>query len=160
MSLPAATTKPRASIRPRISPASRRCTASGLIRMRLRSTAIGSAPAGAPRPPCPERGRRSRVRWLDRRLAIRADLPDRLERRATAHAGLLELRRADGTDEVARVDLCVTHGTADVRRHAVLDRLDLELALAHVLEVLGRAEQHVDERADKRDDQRDERRET
>src|SRR6185369_16612048 len=41
MSLPARSVKPRRSIRARISPASFRSTASGLIRMRERSTAIG-----------------------------------------------------------------------------------------------------------------------
>src|SRR5690349_6882046 len=46
------------------------------------------------------------------------------------------------------------------RVDAILDRLDLELALAHVLEVLGRPEEHVDERADVRDHERDEHRET
>ena len=34
----------------------------------------------------------------------------------------------------------------------LLHRADLELALAHVLEVLGRAEEHVDHRAEERDD--------
>ena len=40
-----------------------------------------------------------------------------------------------------------------------LDRLDLELALAHVLEVLGRPEQHVDQRPEERRDRAEQRRE-
>ena len=44
--------------------------------------------------------------------------------------------------------------TAEVdRRDALLHRRDLELALAHVLEVLRRAEEHVHERAEERRDQ-------
>ena len=53
------------------------------------------------------------------------------------------------TDRAAKID----------RRDALLHRLDLEVPLAHVLEVLGRAEEHVDEHPEVRDDQRDEHRE-
>src|SRR2546423_1732987 len=146
-------------MRPRISPASRRCTASGLIRMRLPWRAMAAPGPCTPRPPSAERRRGSRLRGLDRRFAVRADLPDRVERRPAAHARLLELRGAHGTDEIAGVDLGVADGAAVVgRREAILDRLDLELALAHVLEVFGRPEEHVDERPEVRDHQRDEHR--
>ena len=74
---------------------------------------------------------------------------------------MLELRGADGTDEVAGVDLRVADRTAVVAGDdALFDRLDLELPLPHVLEVLRRAEEHVDERPDERDDERDEGRQT
>ena len=41
-------------------------------------------------------------------------------------------------------------------REPLLHRLDLELALAHVLEVLGRPEEHVDQRPDERHDRSEE----
>ena len=44
-------------------------------------------------------------------------------------------------------------------REPLLHRLDLELALARVLEVLGRAEEHVDDRPEERREEADERRE-
>src|SRR5438105_11184682 len=107
------------------------------MRMRLRSRATSAPDAGTPRATRTEGRRRSRLRRLDRRLAVGAHLPDRLERGAAAHACLLELRRADGTDEIARVDLRVTDRAAKVgSRDPLLDRLDLQLPLAHVLEVL------------------------
>src|SRR5690349_22862298 len=95
-------------MRPRISPARRRCTASGLIRISERSTAIerGSLLRAAPA------SLRSRLerRELDRRrlhsrLAVRADLPERLERRLAVDARLLQLRRAHRTDEKVGADL-------------------------------------------------------
>ena len=57
-----------------------------------------------------------------------------------------------------------TSAAADLALHLVraepaLDRPDLELALADVLEVLRRAEEHVDQRAEERRDRADERRE-
>src|SRR4051794_39662641 len=82
---------------------------------------------------------------------MRANLPERLERRLAVRARLLQLRRADRTDEIRHVDLRAAYGTMQVAlREAVFHRLDLELPLAHVFEVLGRAEEHVDERADER----------
>src|SRR4051812_11861398 len=105
-----------------ISPASRRCMASGLTRTSVRSRAIegrtllrrfgggllllrrrrfGRRGAAA------ARTRRRRGRELDRRrrrharLAIRADLPERLERLLARLAGLLELGRADRAHEEA-----------------------------------------------------------
>src|SRR5262249_48385980 len=57
-------------------------------------------------------------------------------------------------DEIARVHLGVANRTAEIdRRDPLLHRLHLELPLAHVLEVLGGAEEHVDERAEERRDQ-------
>ena len=54
----------------------------------------------------------------------------------------------------------VADGAADVGRgEPRLDRADLELALAPVVDELRRAEQHVDERPDERREQPDERRE-
>src|SRR5207247_8970546 len=86
---------------------------------------------------------------FDGRLAVRADLPERLERRLAVDARLLQLRRADGTHEELVRDFRATHRAKEIAaREPFLHRLDLELALAHVLEVLGRAEEHVDERAD------------
>src|SRR5581483_9859211 len=84
-------------------------------------------------------GRRScgRARRVDRRLAVRAHLPERLERCPAVHARLPELRRADRTDEEARVDVRATDRAHEPGpRQPVLHRLDLELALADVLEVL------------------------
>ena len=54
-----------------------------------------------------------------------------------------------GTDEEVGADLRPADRAVEVAaREPLLHRLDLELALAHVLEVLRRAEEHVDERAD------------
>src|SRR5215207_2476062 len=84
---------------------------------------------------------------LDTRLAERADLPKRLERLLAVHSRLLELRRADGTDEKRHVDLGPADRAVEVaHREPLLHRLDLELAFAHVLEVLRRPEEHVDDR--------------
>src|SRR4029450_13211050 len=102
MSFPARSVKPRRSMRPRISPARRRCIASGLIRISERSTAIerGSLLRA---PPASGRSRLERGelygRRLDRRLAVRAHLPECLERSLAVGARLLELRRADRADE-------------------------------------------------------------
>src|SRR5205085_9725905 len=125
-------------MRPRISPARRRRTASGLIRTSVRSTATA---------------RDYRRAGLDGGLAVRAHLPQRLERRAAVYARLSQLRRADRAHEVARVDVRAAHRAHEpVTREAVLHRLDLELPLAHVVEILRRPEEHVHERADVRDE--------
>src|SRR5256885_16436133 len=95
-------------MRVRISPTSRRCTASGLIRMSERSSAkaaevysgrgfLPGASAPARRPHL--EGRELDGGRLDRCLAIRADLPERLERRLAVRARLLELRRAHRANE-------------------------------------------------------------
>src|SRR5712691_9814915 len=152
MSFPARRVNPRRSTRARISPASFRSIASGLIRISDRSTAIErTSLLGAS--PAPWRSHLER-RELDRHgfdgcLAVRADLPERLERRLAVDAGLLQLGRADGTHEELVRDFRAAHGAKEIAaREPFLHRLDLELALSHVLQILGWAEQHVDERAD------------
>src|SRR5262249_28068026 len=149
------------SKRARISPASARETASGFARIRVRSTAM-RPPTLAGRASRALRLRPERHRLLrhDRRLAVRADLPGRVERAVAGGARLAELRRADRADEVVRPDRRAAHGAVLlVLAEAPLDRLDLELALVDVGEVLRRPEQHVDERAEERRDRADERRE-
>ena len=91
--------------------------------------------------------------------AVRACLPDRLQRSTAPGAGLLEARRADGADHEARLD----HGAADgaferPQAQPLLDRADLELTLTNVLEVLRRTQEEVDDRAEKRDGEPDQRR--
>src|SRR5712691_4171866 len=141
-------------MRARISPVRRRSTASGLIRMSERSTAIErTSLLGASPPPrgADFKGRNVDCGRLDGGLAVRTHLPERLERRLAVDAGLLQLRRADGTDQEFVGDLRATDRAVEVAaREPLLHRLDLELALTHVLEVLRRAEQHVDERAEVR----------
>src|SRR5262249_7828313 len=91
---------------------------------------------------------------LDRGLAVRADLPQRLERRLAVHARLLELGRANRADEEVDTDLRAADRTMQIAsRESLLHRLDLELALANIFEVLRRAEEHVHERAEERRDQ-------
>ena len=63
-------------------------------------------------------------------------------------ARLAEPRRAHGADEEAGLDRGAAHGTTFVRRAQRLERLHLELALAHLVQVLGRPEEHVDDGAD------------
>src|SRR5579862_303656 len=90
------------------------------------------------------------ARRLDRCLAVRAHLTERLERRTAVDARLPELRRADRADEEAQVDLRAADGADEPpAREPVLHRLDLELPLAHIREVLGRTEEHVDERTER-----------
>ena len=85
--------------------------------------------------------------------------------RATRRAGRTTGRRAGGAScrrarEVRRLDLRAADRAAlVVLREPLLHRLDLELALARVLEVLGRPEEHVDDRAEERREEADERRE-
>src|SRR5437764_14242978 len=118
-------TRPRASKRRTSSPAKPRSIASGLIRTSVRSSATGASlllarqvlggvvlPARATSAArCAQRLRRERSRIVedrraadDRRLAVRADLPERLERRLAGRARLLELRRADRADQEFRLD--------------------------------------------------------
>src|SRR5947208_3945174 len=136
MSLPARSVKPRRSMRARISPASFRCTASGLIRISERSTAIerpsllGASPP--PRRPHLEGRELDRGR-LDGRLAVRAYLPERLERRLAIDARLLELRRAHRADEELGRHLGSADRAVEVApSEPLLHRLDLQLPLAHV----------------------------
>src|SRR5438094_4905149 len=159
MSLPARIVNPLRSIRARISPASFRWTASGLIRISDRSTAIErTSLLGASPPPRGSHLERRELhrRGLDGRLAERAHLPERLQRRLAVGARLLELRRADRADEEVGRHLRATDRAIEVAAcEPLLHRLDLELALAHVLQVLGRPEEHVDERAEVGDDEAD-----
>src|SRR6476620_7112911 len=108
MSLAARSVKPRLSIRARISPASFRSTASGLIRMRERSTAIRRTSLLGASPPSRRshlEGRKVDRGRLDGSLAVRAHLPERLEWRLAVGACLLQLRRADRADEKLVRDL-------------------------------------------------------
>src|SRR5919198_3757603 len=154
MSLPARSVRPRRSIRERMSPARRRSIASGLIRMSERSTAIerGSLLGAAPASGRPDLERREFDRGrLDGSLAVRTDLPEGLERRLAVGPRLLRLRRAHGTDEEIGRYFRPAHRAVEISpREPFLHRTDLELALAHVLEVLRRTEEHVDERPEVR----------
>src|SRR5207248_9827484 len=86
---------------------------------------------------------------LDRGFAVRADLPQRLERPVAVGARLAQLRRTHRAHEEVLLHLGAADGAMEIAvPEALLDRLDLELALADVLEVLGRAEEHVDHGAD------------
>src|SRR4051812_15717996 len=158
MSRAARSFSPRRSKRARTSPARLRSTASGLARISVRSTAMRPTSLAGLAAPA-----RRTLRFadrdggvdvvLDRRLAERAHLPRGLEGLPAARARLAELRRADGTDEELLIDLGATYRAAEVARaEPPFHRLDLELALPDILEVLGRAEQHVDQRPDEWDD--------
>src|SRR2546423_12291920 len=80
---------------------------------------------------------------LDRRLAVRAYLPERLERPVTVRARLSEFRRADRTDQELFFDLGAAHWAVQAASaEPLLHRLDLELALADVVEAFRRPEEH------------------
>src|SRR5213082_2511967 len=126
--------RPRRWKRARISPARLRSTASGFARISVRSTAmrprrLPTLPSRARRPVLRFDERDGRVRVvLDRRLAVRAHLPRRLERPVAVGARLAQLRRAHGADEELLVDLGAAYGAAEVARaEPLLHRLDLEL---------------------------------
>src|SRR5262249_54079023 len=92
--------------------------------MRPRSLPRRPRPGG-PGPLLSPRGEGDRA-VDDRRLAVRAHLPGRLERPAARGAGGAQLRRAHGAHEEVRLDLAA----ADAARHvgcteATLDRPDL-----------------------------------
>src|SRR6185503_17019746 len=59
-------------------------------------------------------------------------------------------RRAHRTGQERRLDDRATDRAALGGPERLLHRLDLELALPHLLEVLGRAEEHVEKRAEER----------
>src|SRR5262245_8614869 len=91
---------------------------------------------------------RRQPRW-DVRRAVRAHLPETLERLPARRARRTEPRGADRADEVRRLDPGATDRAALVELcEPLLHRLDLELALARILEILGRPEEHVDDRAE------------
>src|SRR5574340_257537 len=93
------------------------------------------------------------------RRAERADLPERVERLPARVARLLEARRAHGADEVGGIDLRAAHWAAVVElAETLLHRLDLELALVDVLQVLGGPKEEVDDGAEERRDEPEQRR--
>ena len=95
----------------------------------------------------------------DVRRAVRADLPERLERLSARRARRLQPRRTDGTDEIRGLDAGTTDGAALIELpEPLFHGLDLELALARVLDVLGRPEEHVDDRPEERWEKADDRR--
>ena len=64
-----------------------------------------------------------------------------------------------GQHEVGRVYRGAANRTAQLEAgHSLLELADLEIALPDVLQVLGRTEEHVDERAEERRDETEERR--
>ena len=171
--------RPLRSKRAMISPVRPRANASGLTRMRVRSMGV-SPPGGFV-------SRARRRRRLVRRRGALLDLAGRLAaarrrgtgacpaprprstgRSATAGSsglpqfahGSLSLRMQFGQRRKSFSTCCVAVRAERGSRspQARLGRLHLELALAHVVEVLGRAHDHVDDRADEREEQRRERR--
>src|SRR4051812_49774112 len=111
--------------------------------------------------------RRARARWplgggrggrptgtargglADLGLAVRADLPARVERAAAGAARLLQAPQAARAAQEALLDVEVAVRAVHALRlvQARLGGRDLELALVHVLEVLGRAHDRVDDRS-------------
>src|SRR5206468_959829 len=100
-------------------------------------------------PAAPPRRQLERLGRLHGRLAVRAHLPRGLERRLADVARLTQARGANGAHEERRLDLGAAN-RAPPLAEPLLDRPDLEPALADVLEVLRRAEEHVDEDAEER----------
>ncbi len=89
-------------------------------------------------------------------LAVGADLPARVERLAADGAGLLEPAQAARAAQERLLHLEAAVLAAEVldAGQPRLGRGDLELALAHVVEVLGRAHDQVDDRPDEREQRR------
>src|ERR1019366_8958723 len=86
-------------------------------------------------------------------LAVWADRPRLVQRARAARTALLQLAQAAwATDEVP-LDPVVAMGAEPAVQlmQARLGGLHLELALVHVLQVLGRTQDHVDDRADERE---------
>ena len=146
-------------MRPRISAARRRRTASGLIRMSVclhghrrgtvttRRDGDDGTRTAAVRPPSARPASRS---------AGRPATAPRAAPCSSTHACFSFVVQI-GQTRNDRVDLGAADRAVQVAlREAILHRLDLELALAHVLEVLRRPEEHVDERAEERHDDADE----
>src|SRR4051794_18742095 len=126
----------------------------GTLRARLADRRLleiaGGAPAAAPR-----LGRHAR----DLGLAVRADLPRRIEWLGAVRARVLELAQAVRAAQEVVLDLVVAVRAQQVAG-AVQPRLGglhLQLALADVVQVLRRAHDHVDDRADEREQRRDRR---
>ena len=96
-----------------------------------------------------------RRRRLDRRFAVRADLP-------SVSSGALQFTQAwrsggaDRAHEKAFLDVGSAHRAVQLSaREPLLHPLDLELAFPNVFEVFGRPEEHVDQRADNRNQAED-----
>src|SRR3954454_13354608 len=173
MCFSAAMRRPLRSKRAMISPVRLRANASGLTRMRVRSMNFlsirfrAAVAAGGDLRTTLARGRR----WLGhdglfggaaataaarggRRdgaglgLAVGAQLPRRVDRLAARVAALLEAAHAARAAEVVALDLVVAVRAELVveGRQARLGGLHLELAQPHVVEELGRADDHVDDR--------------
>ena len=163
--------RPLRSKRAMISPVRLRAKASGLMRMRVRSigprhptraSATGVAGERLERRRLLRRRRRAaraarRGRDAgDLRLAVRAELPLRVERPRAVRARVLELAHAVRAAQEVGLDLEVAvRAQVEVHRvHPRLGGLHLELALADVVEVLRRAHDHVDDRPDEREEDR------
>src|SRR4051812_41212101 len=105
MCLRAAMRRPLRSKRAMISPVRPRAKASGLTRMSVRS--IGSGRLAVPeRSSLADRG--SSRRGRDRRLAVRAHAPARVERAAAGLARVLQLAHAVRADQERALDVAVT----------------------------------------------------
>src|SRR4051794_4782882 len=91
----------------------------------------------------------------DLRLAVRAELPLRVQRPGADLAGVLELAQAVRAAQERLLDLVLTmRAEVDVLLvQARLDDLDLQLALADVLQVLRRPDDHVDDRPGEREEE-------
>src|SRR5687767_7664063 len=158
MCLSATIRSPLRSKREMISPVRLRANASGFTRIRVRSKRRPFVWSGAD---CRLllRGRgapAARCRLADLGLAVRADLPTRVERLAARAARLLQPAQAAWAAEEALLDVEVAIGAREVV-HVGEPRLrsgDLELALAPILEELRRPDDHVDDRADEREERR------
>jgi len=78
-------------------------------------------------------------------LAVRAHLPGGLDRPAAVATDLAQAAHAVGADQELVFDLGLAEWAASVLSQTLLQRAHLELALVHVLEVLGRTHDGVDE---------------
>src|ERR687898_561849 len=167
--------RPLRSKRAMISPVRLRANASGFTRIRVRSTWLSSGQVrlsgvarcgrlerglflGRPaRPPplalAPLGGRRTGARLG---LAVRAQAPGRVHGLAAARAALLELAHAAGAAQVVALDLVLAVRAQLVveLQQARLGGLHLELAQAHVVQELRRADDRVDDRPHEREQRR------
>ena len=131
--------KPRRSKRPISSATRPRRTASGLSRTRVVSVGIALPAVGGSGLGLVQRHRALLLRRRGR-LAVRAQPPLRLERRAAALAGQLEPARAVRAGEEVGLDVAAAARAHALLAEPALHRADLELALAHVVQVLRRAQ--------------------
>src|SRR3954452_15701335 len=123
-----------------ISPVRPRRMPSGLTSTSVLSMAT-AASLLAPAPAALRQRDPGRLVAADGRLAVRADLPERLERLAAAHARRLQPRRADRADEVAALDVGAADRALQVpARDPFLHRADLEPPPTPVLQVPPRAQ--------------------